>query len=103
MSGSGYADIAERMARMEARWEAHYRRYDEDRDRAAEERKETRAVVEAMRDDIAETRDTVKTAVDQIEGGRKVLAALWVIGGLATASAAWASGLVKALLGLVAK
>ena len=41
--------------------------------------------------------------VARIEGGRKVLAALWVVGGLATAAMAWASGLIKALAGLLVR
>jgi hypothetical protein len=69
--------------------------------RSAEDRAEMKAQLEALRKDIEAVTKTMKAAADQIQGGRKVLHALWIVGGLALTILSWATGLFKSIAGLV--
>lgn len=72
-------------------------------DRSAEDRAEMKVQIAALRNDIEEVTGAIKSAVDQIAGGRKVLHALYVTGtGLAIVTA-WASGLLKWVAGIVVR
>lgn len=79
-------------------------------ERAAEDRAEVNQSIAAVKADIADVKKsvgestrTIQSAVDQIKGGRRVLAALWVVGGLVGTIFAWATGLLKALGGVLVR
>lgn len=86
--------IGERIARLEVMQK-------QATDRAAEDRAEMKQQIADMRKDIEGVTETMKSAVDQITGGRKVLRALWIVGGVALGVLSWASGLLKAAIGII--
>ncbi|WP_439572650.1 hypothetical protein [Phreatobacter sp.] len=64
---------------------------------------EVRSDVADVSKNVAENTKTIQRAVDQIEGGRKALRFLVATGTVVTAIIAWATGLLKAIGGFLAR
>lgn len=91
------SQLGERIARLEALQKTAAERAAEDRAQMKEALAEVREDIAAVNKSVGEVTDTLKSAVDQITGGRKVLHALWIVGGIVAGVMAWASGMLQKL------
>lgn len=87
--------LGERIARLEEMQCASANRAAEDRSEMKEKISELRDDIATVKTDVSAISTSIKTAVDQITGGRKTLHALWIVGIAMSGLVAWASGLLK--------
>lgn len=95
--------LGERLARLEANQKNAAERAAEDRATIKEQMAKMHADLAEAKEAISEVTDTLRSAVDQIKGGRKVLHALYVTGAALAVVTAWASGLIKTLAAYFAR
>ncbi|MFN6950999.1 MAG: hypothetical protein ACK4NE_00185 [Albidovulum sp.] len=95
--------LGERLARLEANQKNAAERAAEDRVTIKEQMARMHADLAEAKESINEVTTTLRSAVDQITGGRKVLHALYVTGAALAIVTAWASGLIKTLAAFFAR
>jgi uncharacterized coiled-coil DUF342 family protein len=87
--------LGERIARLEEMQRAAANRAAEDRSDMKEKIAELRDDIATVKTDVSAISASIKTAVDQITGGRKTLHFLYWIGGASVVVAGYATGLFK--------
>ena len=95
--------FAERLARLEERFQNSSDRAAEDRAEMKEALTGVKADVNAVREQVSAVAKSVQSAVDQIKGGRMALRLLWAAGGIAFTVIGYTTGFFKALLAAIAR
>jgi hypothetical protein len=95
--------LGERLARLEANQKNAADRAAEDRATIKEQMAQMHAELAEAKEAINDVTVTLKSAVDQITGGRKVLHTLYLTGLALAAVIAWASGMLKTLAAYFAR
>lgn len=70
---------------------------------AAEDRQYTRAKIDRVVTKVDDIEDKITGAIHRLEGGRMVIKALWIAGGITAGAATWAFGWAKPLVQMLAR